>query len=320
MSEKKGSIGKVILIAGAAAVLLLVGIFGWQYLMKPQRSVAAFCKTYQTTALALRSKYDNQVDAAVAEKDDATSLFMGVSSLLEAQGDIAVLFDRLERVAPDDIQSDVAALRDTFQQNAKSTAQNATNPFGLLASGLVSAFQNQGSYKRVDQYIRNHCDLSFMKRHDAERKGENSVTVTEGAAKMDAAVTKFKLGASVGGEGALNYVVFKITNRSNGILGINEEEGKRIFVVEAPGCTVDSGRRDSSSTACVASAPSGFTQEDGSTDGRSIASEQKVAENDTIFYRLYFRTPDAITKSDIKAYVVTKLSSGGYKLTQIGLD
>lgn len=128
----------------------------------PERSVASFCATFEQESVRLQDKYQQRMEAAGASNDPLGALLLGMGTLLEAQGDFVVLFNRLEQVAPTEIQPEVAAVRDTFKQQAEQMAELGKSPFGALAASLISGMSAQGSYQRVDSYVQQHCDLSFM--------------------------------------------------------------------------------------------------------------------------------------------------------------
>ncbi len=136
--------------------------------MEPKRSVKAFCATYETESIRLYSKYKAQTKGFNPETNPIGSLAAGLGSLLEAQGDLVVLMDRLEPVAPLDIQPEIAAVRDAFRQQAEASRGVASSPLGALASSLMSSLQSQGSYRRVEAYIGANCDVAAIKRRAAQ--------------------------------------------------------------------------------------------------------------------------------------------------------
>jgi hypothetical protein len=126
------------------------------------RSVAAFCQTFQSEATRFHAKYQAQARAS-SQTDPLSGLLTATGSLVQAQGDLAVLFDRLEQVAPGEIEPDVAAVRDAFRQQAEALRQAGGDPIGALSAGLVGGLQASGSVDRVQTYLQRHCDLSFQK-------------------------------------------------------------------------------------------------------------------------------------------------------------
>jgi hypothetical protein len=125
------------------------------------RSVAAFCGSFKAQAIQLRVKY--QMQAASAQGTDPLSGLVSLTgNLLEAQGDLVVLFARLDQVAPSEIEPDVAAVRDGLKQQADAVRNAGTDPLGAFAGGFISALQSRGSVNSVESYLKSNCDLSFM--------------------------------------------------------------------------------------------------------------------------------------------------------------
>ena len=121
------------------------------------RSVEAFCSTLASETQRLSDKYEARFDAVDAEANPLGSLLVGVGSLAEGLGDAVVLYDRLERVAPEDIQPEVAAVRDGLQQQVDALSNSAANPLGALGAGLFGGLAMQGSATRVDAYVAQNC-------------------------------------------------------------------------------------------------------------------------------------------------------------------
>jgi hypothetical protein len=123
--------------------------------------VKNFCDTYTSEKAKFQSKYasieqqgGNQSSGAVL-----TNLILGLQSL----GDAQVILTKLDKVAPNDIQPDVAAVLDSWK-NMQSTlgdqASNAFNPAGLLGAtlkGMLASAASGGSWTRLGDYITNNC-------------------------------------------------------------------------------------------------------------------------------------------------------------------
>jgi hypothetical protein len=122
------------------------------------RSIEAFCGTVETEGQRLSDKYEARFSATDPEEDPLGSLLFGLGSLAEGLGDAVVLYDRLEKVAPEEIRPEVAAVRDGLQQQVDAMSNSASDPLGALGAGLFGGFAMQGSMSRVDAYIVSHCD------------------------------------------------------------------------------------------------------------------------------------------------------------------
>lgn len=126
--------------------------------MGDKRSVKAFCDTFKTQAIALHTKYA-QADQSI--KGGGVGYLTGLLTLVQSTGDMVVMFDALDKVAPDDIEPDVAQVLDSMKQAETNNNNALSNPLGALGSGILIALQSGGAYNAVNSYIGQHCDLSF---------------------------------------------------------------------------------------------------------------------------------------------------------------
>lgn len=131
----------------AAAILALLLIFAipWSHLFGPERSVTAYCQTWQTEGQKLRARYGgadgNFVSASIA--------------LMGAPDDLADLFDKLEKVAPSDIEPDVKRYRDAWKEIADSYRHGGL--LDMLATQMVVAAQVKGAEDRIDNWTQANC-------------------------------------------------------------------------------------------------------------------------------------------------------------------
>jgi hypothetical protein len=111
------------------------------------RSVAAFCATLAKEKQEFLATYDN------TNQPPLQALIKGLASI----GEIPVIFDKLDKVAPADIEPDVAQVRDNFKQQISQLGGVASNPLGGLAAGLFSSLVAAGTFLRVSNYIAANC-------------------------------------------------------------------------------------------------------------------------------------------------------------------
>jgi hypothetical protein len=134
-----------------AVALLLVAIVGTALAACSdgghERSARAFCATLTSEKQRYLEDYDS------TGQDPLDSLVKGLGSI----GEIPVIFDKLDKVAPPEIEPDVAATRDAFQHQIDSIGDAASNPLGALAAGIVSGLVANGPFTRVSEYITEHC-------------------------------------------------------------------------------------------------------------------------------------------------------------------
>lgn len=126
------------------------------------RSVEAFCDTYWSEKEAYLAKYDkaaSDLDAA-GQQDALAGLLGGTAMMAQSLGDVVVMFDKLDKVAPDDIQPDVAVIRDSMQSQMDSASDMVSNPFGALIGGLFQGLTTGGSWQRVNDYVVVQCGES----------------------------------------------------------------------------------------------------------------------------------------------------------------
>jgi hypothetical protein len=71
---------------------------------------------------------------------------------------IVIIFDKLDQVAPDDIEPDVAAIRDSLKAQTASAGGAYKDPIGTMLGGLVSSMTTTGSWQRVSDYVVAQCE------------------------------------------------------------------------------------------------------------------------------------------------------------------
>lgn len=120
------------------------------------RSIEAYCTTFYGEGQELRQRWldNNATGDPVA----------GLAQLFSAPRDLAVFFDGLSDVAPDEIRPDVETVRDTFQSQADSMGDKAgdiaSGPmglFGALAGDLASGLAAAPAMQRVDTWTSQNC-------------------------------------------------------------------------------------------------------------------------------------------------------------------
>lgn len=142
-----------------AVTALVLGGCGNQ---EPARSVEKFCSTYNSEKAQFLSRYGSvgkSNNGSPTARSALTDLLYGFQSL----GDVTVIFTKLEKVAPDEIEPDMAAVLDSWkgmQGTLGDEASNALNPKGMVGAilkGLVASAQSNGSWTRVSDYIQHNC-------------------------------------------------------------------------------------------------------------------------------------------------------------------
>ncbi|MDN5929753.1 MAG: hypothetical protein L0I24_01565 [Pseudonocardia sp.] len=120
------------------------------------RSVEAYCSTFYGDGQELRQRW--------LDTNASRDPLAGMAQLFSAPRDLAVFFDELSAVAPDDIRPDVETVRDTFQSQADSLGDKAgdiaSGPmglFGALAGDLATGFATAPAMQRIDTWTSANC-------------------------------------------------------------------------------------------------------------------------------------------------------------------
>jgi hypothetical protein len=128
------------LLAGA---ILVAGCGG------SSRSVSAYCKTFYGQGSALRQQWLQADQQTSADPLDA------LGQIFAAPQELANFFNRLDAVAPSDIEPDVKLIGQTFSAEASSLSSG--NVIQSLASGLVSSVTSEGAFNAVNQWTLTNC-------------------------------------------------------------------------------------------------------------------------------------------------------------------
>ena len=144
----------------SVTILIIIALI--IYSVMPQRSVQAFCDTFKKEGTAMHDKYQSAADSAKSSGYSLSSLVSSMGSIAQEPGDMAVLFDRLDKVAPNDIEPDVAAVRDALKKNNDTASKASGNWLSAIANSFVTGIQSMGSMQKVDSYITKNCDTSYM--------------------------------------------------------------------------------------------------------------------------------------------------------------
>lgn len=141
-------------VCGSAAVAMLLTACG------SGRSVDAYCETFVAEKEAYLAKYSGIADEVSTAEDPALGLLMGLGAGFQSIGDARMIFDRLEPVAPEEIQPDIVVIRDSMDAQMEAAGDSLSDPLGAIGSGLVTALTTRGSYERVADYTQTHCGVS----------------------------------------------------------------------------------------------------------------------------------------------------------------
>jgi len=130
---------------GGAVVLSIFPIHGY---VESRPSKANFCKTYLAEKHGYLARYGRTTG------DPLQDLTNGIG----AMSSWVPMFDRLARVAPDEIRSDVEHIRDSLKEQQQVAGEAVTDPLGALGRGLVSGLMTMDSWERVGSYVDQNCE------------------------------------------------------------------------------------------------------------------------------------------------------------------
>jgi PQQ-like domain len=135
-------------------------------------SKEALCRSYVDQAISFRR-------GIVGQKGLGTIL-----PLLSSANDLAVMFDNMTPLAPADISSDVAVVRDAFKKQASSIG-DAADPLKSLVAGLSTGATSSGSFDRVDHWLSANCATELERLKATTSYGAVTTVATRGTIAYD---------------------------------------------------------------------------------------------------------------------------------------
>lgn len=114
------------------------------------RSVAAYCRTFLQEGERFRASYAG----TDADSDPVGALV----KVLAAPQELALIFKKLQKVAPGEIEDDVEVLQKAFQKIADDAAANGANPVQGVLEAVVLGATTKAPADRVDAYTAANCD------------------------------------------------------------------------------------------------------------------------------------------------------------------
>lgn len=127
----------------AATLLLVVSLSS----CSDGRSTEAFCDELDRGVAAMSSN----TQASGDDLEDLLLLIVGNA------GEFSRMVNRLSDVAPDDIQTEMETVAESWNGQAEMLESVASNPFGAIAAGILQSILDSGSYQAVDQFALDNC-------------------------------------------------------------------------------------------------------------------------------------------------------------------
>lgn len=148
-SARRRASGRLSAAIAAPLVLAVGGALLGYWLAQPSRSVDAYCKTFFARGAEFRGVY----------QDPANQNFGWgqVSAVLSAPQRLSDLFAALDQVAPDEIEPEVASLRDGFAKVSDSMVANGTGGLVGMATALAQGVAMQPAWDRVNSWTTDKC-------------------------------------------------------------------------------------------------------------------------------------------------------------------
>lgn len=116
----------------------------------------AFCTSFRD-GVATMNQYNTP---GTTTGDDFADTLNSIGTLFGAVGDAQVVFEKMARTAPDEIQVDMQKVSDAFGSSTDSAASAVGDPIGGTAKLLMASLTAGPSMERVNTYIETHCDLT----------------------------------------------------------------------------------------------------------------------------------------------------------------
>lgn len=137
--------------AALVTIAALTTLSGCGSSRTPQKFCSVMAEHKQRYLAAMQTANDS-----ISSNSDG-GLLLGTAEAVAALGDLQRMWEELAKVAPDEIQTDVEAIRDANAKQLDAAKDAIKDPLGSLAGSLVQGLSVSGSYQRVDAYTKEHC-------------------------------------------------------------------------------------------------------------------------------------------------------------------
>lgn len=144
---------------GIGSVVVVVLVTGIYHFTQPERSVANYCNTFQTEGDKLHQQWALESKQA-SNAGGLGGIIGNLGIVASAPNDIANFFDKLDKVAPDDIEPDIATLRDAYKKDSDvATNMAGGNILGGLAQGFMLSLSSKSAEDHVNTYTSTNCHI-----------------------------------------------------------------------------------------------------------------------------------------------------------------
>lgn len=115
------------------------------------RSVSAYCKTFYQRGTEFRSQFQG------SGANGSQNPLKAIVSLITVPAQLADFFGALDKVAPPDIEPQVAQIQQAFQNEIDNATKDITNPVGGFIEGLASAIETGPAWNAVNNWTDANC-------------------------------------------------------------------------------------------------------------------------------------------------------------------
>jgi outer membrane murein-binding lipoprotein Lpp len=130
-----------VLAAAALSVCLVAGC------SSGPPTAADFCRTLAQQKAKYLAAYGHPSSNGLED------LVLAISAI----GQWVPIFEALQQNSPPSIEPQVANIVDSLKQEEQAASNEASDPLGSIASGLMTGLEASGSWQQVSQYATDHC-------------------------------------------------------------------------------------------------------------------------------------------------------------------
>ena len=145
-------------VAVAAAMLVAAGLLAG---CGSGPSVESFCAVTRESTDKMRSSFQEWQQVQASSGADDVKLMSSLMTSLQNAGELKVMFDRLEEVAPDEIHADIVNIQKLYTKAADLSSDVLGNPFGVASELGVEFVYALPSLQAWESYTQANCGDMF---------------------------------------------------------------------------------------------------------------------------------------------------------------
>jgi hypothetical protein len=120
-----------------------------------ERSAEAFCSTLREEKQRILDQFN--AGANPDTEDELLKMLSGLGASVQAMGELRTYFNKLEKVAPEEIQTEVEIVAGEWGRQVEDAGDAASDPLGGLTSALVGGLATSGQLEAVNRYALREC-------------------------------------------------------------------------------------------------------------------------------------------------------------------